>query len=63
MFIKRLDVDIKDMIPAAAAAAATHVPTGVPAAGASSVGMSLHGARFSAEIYTRGCHWIPRMFA
>jgi hypothetical protein len=19
-----------------------------------------HGARFSAEIYTRGCHWIPR---
>jgi hypothetical protein len=23
----------------------------------------LHGARFSAEIYTRGCHWIPRMFA
>ena len=22
-----------------------------------------HGARFSAEIYTRGCHWIPRMFA
>jgi Leucine-rich repeat (LRR) protein len=23
----------------------------------------LHGARFSAEIYTRGCHSIPRMFA
>jgi hypothetical protein len=23
----------------------------------------MHGARFSAEIYTRGCHWIPRMFA
>jgi hypothetical protein len=23
----------------------------------------LHGARFSTEIYTRGCHWIPRMFA
>jgi hypothetical protein len=22
-----------------------------------------YGARFSAEIYTRGCHWIPRMFA
>jgi hypothetical protein len=22
----------------------------------------MHGARFSAEIYTRGCHWIPRMF-
>jgi hypothetical protein len=21
------------------------------------------GARFPAEIYTRGCHWIPRMFA
>jgi hypothetical protein len=27
------------------------------------VNISLHGARFSAEIYTRGCHWIPRMFA
>jgi hypothetical protein len=24
---------------------------------------SLHGARFSAEIYARGCHWIPGMFA
>jgi hypothetical protein len=24
---------------------------------------SVYGARFSAEIYTRGCHWIPRMFA
>jgi hypothetical protein len=24
---------------------------------------SLYGARFPAEIYTRGCHWIPRMFA
>jgi hypothetical protein len=23
----------------------------------------VYGARFSAEIYTRGCHWIPRMFA
>jgi hypothetical protein len=23
--------------------------------------LGLHGARFSAEIYTRGCHWIPRM--
>jgi hypothetical protein len=22
-----------------------------------------HGARFSAEIHTRGCHRIPRMFA
>jgi hypothetical protein len=21
-----------------------------------------HGARFSAEIYTRGCHWILRLF-
>jgi dihydroxyacid dehydratase/phosphogluconate dehydratase len=26
-------------------------------------GHCMHGARFSAEIYTRGCHWIPRMFA
>jgi hypothetical protein len=23
----------------------------------------VHGARFPTEIYTRGCHWIPRMFA
>jgi chromosome segregation ATPase len=23
----------------------------------------VYGARFPAEIYTRGCHWIPRMFA
>jgi hypothetical protein len=23
----------------------------------------LYGARFPTEIYTRGCHWIPRMFA
>jgi hypothetical protein len=22
-----------------------------------------HGARFPTGIYTRGCHWIPRMFA
>jgi hypothetical protein len=22
-----------------------------------------YGARFPTEIYTRGCHWIPRMFA
>jgi hypothetical protein len=22
-----------------------------------------YGARFSVEIYPRGCHWIPRMFA
>jgi hypothetical protein len=27
------------------------------------LGRSGHGARFPAEIYTRGCHWIPRMFA
>ena len=28
-------------------------------------GMSayVYGARFSAEIYTRGCHWIPRLLA
>jgi hypothetical protein len=35
---------------------------------ASSKGMGrflaeLYGARFPTEIYTRGCHWIPRMFA
>jgi hypothetical protein len=24
---------------------------------------ALYGARFSAGIHTRGCHWIPRMFA
>jgi hypothetical protein len=23
----------------------------------------LHGARFSARIHTRGCHWFPRLFA
>jgi hypothetical protein len=23
----------------------------------------MYGARFPTEIYTRGCHWIPRMFA
>jgi hypothetical protein len=23
----------------------------------------LYGARFSTGIYTRACHWIPRMFA
>jgi hypothetical protein len=23
----------------------------------------LYGARFQTEICTRGCHWIPRMFA
>jgi hypothetical protein len=22
-----------------------------------------YGARFPTEIYSRGCHWIPRMFA
>jgi hypothetical protein len=27
------------------------------------VGLHRHGARFPTEIYTRGCHWIPRMFA
>jgi L-iduronidase len=25
--------------------------------------VALYGARFPTEIYTRGCHWIPRMFA
>jgi large subunit ribosomal protein L20 len=25
--------------------------------------LATHGARFSTEIYTRGCHWIPRLFA
>jgi hypothetical protein len=25
--------------------------------------LRLYGARFPAEINTRGCHWIPRMFA
>jgi hypothetical protein len=24
---------------------------------------NVHGVRFSTGIYTRGCHWIPRMFA
>jgi hypothetical protein len=24
---------------------------------------AVHGARFPTEMYTRGCHWIPRMFA
>jgi hypothetical protein len=23
----------------------------------------VYGARFPTEIYTRGCHWIPRMLA
>jgi hypothetical protein len=23
----------------------------------------MHGARFPTEIYTRGCHWFPRLFA
>jgi alpha-mannosidase II len=23
----------------------------------------MHGSFFPTEIYTRGCHWIPRMFA
>jgi dynein heavy chain len=26
-------------------------------------GFVWYGARFPAEIYSRGCHWIPRMFA
>jgi hypothetical protein len=25
--------------------------------------MRVHGARFSTEIYTRGCHWSPRQLA
>jgi ATP-dependent RNA helicase DDX10/DBP4 len=25
--------------------------------------LDVHGARFPTGIYTRGCHWIPRMFA
>jgi hypothetical protein len=29
---------------------------------ASQVGLGWCGARFPTEIYTRGCHWIPRMF-
>jgi hypothetical protein len=24
---------------------------------------SWYGARFPAEIYTRGCYWIPRLLA
>jgi hypothetical protein len=28
------------------------------------IGMcSPRGVRFPTQIYTRGCHWIPRMFA
>jgi hypothetical protein len=27
------------------------------------VSSRVHGARFSTEIYTRGCHWFPRLFA
>jgi hypothetical protein len=26
-------------------------------------GLSVHDARFSANIYTRGCHWFPRLLA
>jgi hypothetical protein len=26
------------------------------------VGLRLYGARFPTKLYTRGCHWIPRMF-
>jgi hypothetical protein len=29
----------------------------------SMVAVALHGSFFPTEIYTRGCHWIPRMFA
>jgi hypothetical protein len=25
--------------------------------------LCVHGARFSTEIYTRGCHWFPRLLA
>jgi hypothetical protein len=25
--------------------------------------LRVYGARFPTAIYTRGCHWIPRMFA
>jgi hypothetical protein len=25
--------------------------------------LAVHGARFSAEIYPRGCHWFPRLLA
>jgi hypothetical protein len=31
--------------------------------GTNSSWTSMYGARFPTEIYTRGCHWIPRMFA
>jgi hypothetical protein len=24
--------------------------------------VDMYGARFSTEIYTRGCHWFPRLF-
>jgi hypothetical protein len=27
------------------------------------VNITGYGARFSTEVYTRGCHWFPRMFA
>jgi hypothetical protein len=29
----------------------------------SMVDFHLFGARFSTDIYTRGCHWFPRLFA
>jgi hypothetical protein len=25
--------------------------------------LNTHGARFSTEIYTRGCHWFPHLLA
>jgi hypothetical protein len=27
------------------------------------ISVQLCGARFPTELYTRGCHWIPRLFA
>jgi hypothetical protein len=44
--------------PVAAAATAA-----IERAAARRTGSAMHGARFPTEIYTRGCHWIPRMFA
>jgi hypothetical protein len=38
-------------------------PTKVTIFGQSAGGASVYGARFSAEIYTRGCHWFPRQLA
>jgi hypothetical protein len=46
----------------------THGNTSIPIAlsngDLNNTGVSFwYGARFSTEIYTRGCHWIPRLFA